>query len=191
MWNIISLMDTIQFLSDEGIIVDFPRDLLQYTALLDMLHRRHTPDTGPIRTSVALLDLQLTEAICATGILPCDRQKIINPKGFQSYQDLVDYMGISGIDLIDKKCKLINDILSYLRVPEFQLVKNKDKNKNRGKKKQVTCAHVTTKDDILQEVAKENENGEIILNRWTRTPETMDYPYSSDDDYMSDFDDDW
>jgi hypothetical protein len=179
-------MDPIPFLSEEGAIVQFPRDLLRYTSLLEMLDRRHSGN-GPIKTGVAEVDLRLTEAICATGILPCSQQQILQPKGFQSYQDLADYMGITDIDLNDKENHALNEILSYLGLPEFHTMKSK-KHKP-SKKPSRRCPFHCVTVHSPKPVATEDEDGQLILNRWTIMPEES-YPIY-DDEWSDDWSDDW
>jgi hypothetical protein len=172
---------TIPFLSEEGNIINFPGNLLQYTDLLEMLHRRRSGD-NPIKTGVTERDLLLTEAICATGVLPCEQQETLRPQGFPSFSDLVGYMGITGIELNDKENKAINELLSYLGLPEFQAIK--PKKKTHGGKAKHACIGPYTPD--LREVAEEDEDGQIILSRWTKMPKDAYAYYDDYDDYWWD-----
>ena len=173
---------SIPFLSNEGLVVTFPQELLQYTQFLEMLYRRH--ESFPIKTGLQHFDLQLTKAICDLGLLPCSHQTVLNPEGFTSFQELIDYVGITGDFYQDKQDLYLNDILSYLGLPEFCVIKRK-KTKKKWSPTSYKChQNISVIDQLISDV------DEVELNRWIQPCQLTD-ALSYDYDYDYDDDDDW
>jgi hypothetical protein len=103
--------NAIPFLSQEGEIVNITSSLVQQSDFLAMLVSR--AQTHPIKTTVLSHDLKLTEAICYWDCLPCLYQNTLRPHGFDTWQLLVDFMGISPSLTDDGNC-YINSFLSYM-----------------------------------------------------------------------------
>ena len=175
-------MSMISFLADDDSIVEFPKNLLQYTNFLEMLFRRKSENI--IKTGVNQYDLQLTKAICALNFIPSSRQTIIRPVDFSSFDELCDYMGIIGIEFEDKTDKYLNDFLSYMGELTFHIVNHIKMRKSwahwRSRstpvKAQINLT-IVTDDDV-------DENGQIVLNRWIdyQHPDEMEY---SDDEWFN------
>lgn len=87
----------ITFLSKEGRIVPFSRELLQYVPFLEMLHRHREKDI-PIKTGILEHDLMLVKAILEIGLYPCSHQISLRSHGFDDFPSLIDYMGIVDIE---------------------------------------------------------------------------------------------
>lgn len=103
--------EDITFLSEEGIAIHFSQDHIQYVELLDMLYR-NSHGQRPIKTGVCTKDLMLSAAMCEVGLYPCLHQTILNPEGFDTFQELCDYMGIDVEE--DSENDYLNDFLSFL-----------------------------------------------------------------------------
>lgn len=178
-------MTTISLLSNEGGIVNFPRDVLQYTGFLEMLHRRHHGD-GPIKTGIDEFDLKLTETICVLGCFPQSYPDELHPVGFPSLKDLADYMIIENA-FGDTTSDLLNDFLFHMGLGEFQTVKGKHmKPKRKHVRPTVEIGTNCQMDDVCLDQILRDEY-ELFINRWmTMSIEPMVVEDDTDSDFYFD-----